>query len=438
MEQGNGEHKPKVRLNSFRVTNFRSFREAEIRVEQDITVIVGCNDAGKSTLLNALWLYGQVCESGFRVVASVLELADDAEYPTFVAEWLDEASGLTYEHTLVCHPRRQEERLAWAGGAVAWDPRQRRLQWGGDGCDAKGIRRLASLGSVPATTWQTDTDVPESIVDRVTTVRSFQTPLPYLFEPSRLALGVPLDIDSVSRNGAGWVMLLQDVVNRRDDSLEKLEKTLGGPDLFPFFRRVGVVEQRYEVTKKLVGMDEEAPGMPTAWTQDDERFLLWSAQRQSERQLRFEVDVHGGGLFPNRTWVPASAMSSGLLLALAYFTVAMAAPEGSLLALEEPENGLNQVVTSQMMEKFLELVRERRHQLLMTTHNGFWLDYVGPQAVRVVTRDEYGSHVFADPDNFERIRDEGLYLSEVMNLGGPEQLLKKRRGGGDEQVAAGR
>ncbi len=127
-------------------------------------------------------------------------------------------------------------------------------------------------------------------------------------------------------------------------------------------------------------------------------------------------------------WVPAYAVSSGILLTLAYLTVAMASPEGSLLALEEPENGLNRVVTERMMELFLETVRERGHQLLMTTHNEFWLDLVGPASVRVLTRDEHGTRINADPANLQRIIDEDLYLSEVMALGGPEGLLDPRRG----------
>jgi len=130
----------------------------------------------------------------------------------------------------------------------------------------------------------------------------------------------------------------------------------------------------------------------------------------------------------------AKKASSGLLLALAHLSLVYANPEGSLLLLEEPENGLNETIMLAMMRSFLDAVRSRDQQLIMTTHHAWWLDLVPHDSLRVVTRDEDGGHVEAPlPGEIRRIVEEkNLYPSEVMSMGGPESLLaigrKKPRG----------
>ncbi len=418
----------RFRLASFEVRNFRTFVDETLSVESDATVIVGRNDTGKSSLLEALWLYGQIVAQGFRTVAKTAELADSVPPTEFVATWVSTTDSETYRHEMLCDPKRPQERLSWREHEYSWIPTERKLVASGSAFSPvrTGIGRYASLGSVSLADWLADSDVPPPTANHLSAVQGFRTPRPQLFEPTQLATSVPLEFEGLYPGGAGWAGMLQDVINRRDDSLEHLERRMR--ELFPFFRRVTVVEERYEVTKKVVGLEQGASDTSGFDRTDERQFLERYARHESMRRVVFEVQPPDGrGAEP--VWIPASQASSGLLLCLAYMTVALSSPPGSLLALEEPENGLNPTIATRMMESFLDLVRERDQQLIMTTHNPFWLDLVGPSRVRVVVRDEDGSHIRYDPGNFERIRDEGFYLSEIVNLGGPEQLLEKRRGG---------
>lgn len=415
-----------MRLESLRVRDFRCFSDATVTLEPDFTVFVGRNDVGKSALLDALDLYGRVGRQGFRAITEDVHIEAAPTKPELTAVWQCLRSGHRFEHTIKCDPKLPKETLRWEDGTCEWNAKSRVLRCNDEEHDARGVRRLDSLATVTRSDWQAETDVPDHLIDTLVLTKLFLTPQPYLFEPSRLALGVPLHIDTVFRNGAGWVILLQDIINRRDGSLDLLESTMHG--LFPHFGRVTVVEERYEVTRKVTGVYDEAIRAGEAGLPVQDEFLESYAKSRSERLLRFEVSCpqvrkHIAGC----RWVSAETMSSGLLLAMAYLTVALSSHEGSILALEEPENGLNQVITLDMMKRFLAIVKARHHQLLMTTHNGYWLDLAGPDRVRVITRDDNGSHIKADPRNFQRIRDEGLYLSEVMGLGGPEQLLVPRR-----------
>lgn len=417
-------------LQRFEVRDFRSLVSATVDLQPGVTVFVGRNDQGKSSLLDALSIYGSLnSEALARLSSRDPDLYEAALGAVFTATWHDRDSGRTYEHEITCDAKEPRERLSWFDNECQWESRGRKLICNGVAYSAKGVRRYSPLGALQLADWQTETEVPDEISEGLAAVGRFTAPTPYLFEPSRLALGVPLHVETVYRSGAGWVILLQALINRRDGSLEELEKNITA--LFPFFSKVFVVEERWEVQRTIVGLPGEGSHVDRQTSSYDRFDLAALAENQSERRLRFEVrSPRRDRLIEGHEVVPASAMSSGLLLALAYFAVAIGNPVGSLLALEEPENGLNSMIALDMMERFLDVVSKREHQLLMTTHNAFWLDLVPEDAIRVVTRDEDGTHIHADPETARRIREEGLYLSEVMSLGGPEELLAKRRGNG--------
>ncbi|MBM3956968.1 MAG: AAA family ATPase [Gemmatimonadetes bacterium] len=422
----NREPPERMCLERFHVKHFRSLRDVEVMFEPDITVLIGRNDTGKTSLLEALAWYGEIVANGFRGVAQ-LRLGPSDVPPRLRANWRDERTGRQFEHSVWCYPPSPEEHLLVGGRHWRWSPLERRVSsLRGKEHVARGLGRLASLGSISLADWRSLTEVPDKVAEALATAGRFRVPSPYLLEPSALSLAVRVDADRVGGNGAGWAILLQDIINRRDGTLEELEGHVRA--LFPFFRRATVVEERWLVSREVVALDERsgrsgASGpLPGAAARSPEETL-------AARQVQCEVAAPASKPGPEHVaWVSAEAMSSGVLLALAYLTVAMSSPPGSLLLLEEPENGLNRVITLRMMERFLEVVRQRQHQLIMTTHNEFWLDLVGPERIRVVTRDDAGTHVSADPDNMRALQEEGFMLSEAMALGGPERLIEKRRG----------
>jgi len=68
MNESAKSERKSVRLSSFDVQNFRLFQKAEFRLHPEVNVLVGLNDTGKSTLLEAMYLYGLVQRLGFRAV----------------------------------------------------------------------------------------------------------------------------------------------------------------------------------------------------------------------------------------------------------------------------------------------------------------------------------------------------------------------------------
>ena len=78
-----------------------------------------------------------------------------------------------------------------------------------------------------------------------------------------------------------------------------------------------------------------------------------------------------------------------------------------------------------MMREFLRVVQRRHRQLILTTHNAWWLDLVPAESIRVVTRDDEGAHIHKpDAARLRALREQmDVYPSEIVSAHGPEALL---------------
>lgn len=76
-----------------------------------------------------------------------------------------------------------------------------------------------------------------------------------------------------------------------------------------------------------------------------------------------------GLLAPSLVFVPAQLMSDGTLRALAIITAVETAPKGSLVLVEEFDNGLHPSRTNMLMDFCWRRAKEREIRVLATTHN---------------------------------------------------------------------
>jgi predicted ATPase len=383
----------RARLRSFEVRNFRVIKHERLIVHPDVTAIVGRNDVGKSTLLKAIELYGWVSEGGFRdLLLENDDIAGSGESATrFTAEW--EAAGKIFRHSLEFDTNAPVERLECEGAAWTWHPLKKRLETSSGTFTLSNGDTAMSLADVESKRWRIDAGVPRDLSSPLSVTRAFQTPIAYLFEPSALSRDAPVKTEYVARNGRGWAIWLQEILSRRNEDIGHLEEEIR--KLFPHFRSIQVKKQN-------------------------------ATRLRGEAMFQVVVTFSPSSEIPElRGTVHASSTSSGLLLALAHFALSYATPEGSLLLIEEPENGLNAKITFDMIKAFLRVIRERKQQLIFTTHNEWWLDLVEPESIRVLTRDSAGAHIHAPAK--ERIRrlleESDLHPSEIMSTFGPEGLL---------------
>src|SRR4051794_15566159 len=104
--------------------------------------------------------------------------------------------------------------------------------------------------------------------------------------------------------------------------------------------------------------------------------------REMVGRLRGEVMVQlhetfGGKAVPRE----AALLSDGTLRVLAVAAALFSIPEESVLVIEEIDNGVHPSRAESLLRRIESIARERRLQVLLTTHNPALLDALPPEAV---------------------------------------------------------
>ncbi len=128
--------------------------------------------------------------------------------------------------------------------------------------------------------------------------------------------------------------------------------------------------------------------------------------------------------------IPAGLASGGTLVTLAFLTLIHLPEPRKLLLIEEPENGLHPGRLKEVITILRRLVAARNDtQVIITTHSPLLLDFVEPNEVRVFLRNKNDDvEVFnvADvPDIGDRLKY--LMLGELIYNEGEEELVKEIR-----------
>jgi AAA15 family ATPase/GTPase len=99
---------------------------------------------------------------------------------------------------------------------------------------------------------------------------------------------------------------------------------------------------------------------------------------QKDAMLYCEEQWKGGA---EKLTVDARGMSDGTLRFIGILTALLTRPEGSLIVIEEIDNGLHPSRAGILLEMLNEIGGKRKIDILMTTHNPALLDELGPEMI---------------------------------------------------------
>lgn len=147
---------------------------------------------------------------------------------------------------------------------------------------------------------------------------------------------------------------------------------------------------------------------------------------QSAGQRCLEFTLAGNGKPP--TTIPAAQVSDGAVLMTAYLALAYGNAPHTLL-IEEPENGLH----PSQLQRVIVLLRKistgavgnQARQVILTTHSPILLNLVEPEEVRIFRRDEQGATQVTPMEkvpNIERLKKD-FAPGDIWNLFGEELML---------------
>jgi energy-coupling factor transporter ATP-binding protein EcfA2 len=187
------------------------------------------------------------------------------------------------------------------------------------------------------------------------------------FNPRRLAMPVGRDLQrrfQLEPSGFGLPILLEDIL-RTDFN--------GYTALLNRFRHV------FPQIKEIKFEPVEAPTFDPGGAQSQD------AKMTLGTELRFE--------FSNSpATIPASQVSDGILLVLAYLSILNLPDPPRVLLIEEPETGVYPRLLHDVLKILRDLIaKQSRTQVVMTTHSPDLLDMFGPEEVSLCKKESDGS-----------------------------------------------
>lgn len=385
-------------ITRFRVQNYKALRDVTLDLTP-IHLLIGPNDTGKTSILEA--------------IAALCRSVDHSAANTFTGlwegrslAWKSEPIPIGLTAKFVNGSESSEYRLHYEFGASGRNPRvvaEKLAPARGDMCDllrgdaVTGVyNRVHDAEIAPDRKWE----YAQSVHHALAGIHS------YRWVPSLLRLPVAPDSKRRFRmepSGFGLVLCLDDItghdVHRFLDVQERFKR------IFP----------NVESIKLLPEPAYRAPS--------DDPLQIPMLAKADGKGLYFEF-VGGGEL------VPASQVSDGLLLVLAYLAILHLPEPPRVLLVEEPENGIHPKRLQDVLTILRDLVKEQSHtQVILTTHSPYVVDLCEPKEVTLCKKEDDGSistHRLSDSKTVREQLDV-FTLGEIWTAEGDDALANDAR-----------
>ena len=365
------------------IQNFKCLKGVELRLSP-LHVLIGPNDSGKSSILEA-----------------VLALSRSADVPlseAFVGPWEGRELVWMGNDTPVCFDLNDNQYVL----AIQFPTAGR----------AASVRHERVFGKdVPSGNERTyvcfaaGDRLPGGRFDAMATNMYAQLSGAHFFRWIPKLLSLPSAPDPSRRfrmdpTGFGLAMCLDDILGWDRTQFERLETR---------FRRV------FSQVKSI-----KLQQSPAFRAKEDLRKLFPVLEPADGKMLFFEMEG-------NPNLVPASEVSDGILLVLAYLTVLYLPQPPHFLLVEEPENGIHPARLREILQILKDIVHEQnRTQVLMTTHSPYVLDLLKPEEVSLCSKDNTGAVKVTRLSNSPAVRKQidVFTLGEIWTGEGDEALAK--------------
>jgi predicted ATPase len=322
------------------IRNFKCLRDVSVDFDP-LTVLIGQNDSGKSSLLEAVHLLGQLTEKRAEEI--------------FVGP-------------------RHPSSLAWQR-----DPNAQ-IMWTLSGRCAEGPFTFASALSAEG----------KLVNDKFVAPQGTKPPAPEAFR-SGAGFAVREGVRRFPSYARAFVS--HDRLRLDPDALRRRAVTRPGLVLSPSGNNLAAVldalmtgPDRAAVTAMEAALHSAIPtlrGVSTPSAPDGQ---------PGEKTIAF---VLANDARPPVT-IPCELASDGAMLLTAFLTLAYSDTPDVLL-IEEPENGLHPSMLASVLALLRDMstgkVGNRPRQIILTSHSPLLLNYATPEEIRIVRRDDKGTHV---------------------------------------------
>lgn len=381
-------------ITRLKVKNFKALRDIDIALTP-IHVLIGPNDSGKTSILDALAALCRTVDHGLREAflgswtGTELVWAGQSHGLVDVAVDFD-SMDTSYRITVAFAARHRSAAV------------QEEVIQQGESQIKFGARPLQTCVRKQTT----NPHRREPHQDELLAIARLLGGIHYYrWNPQFLALPVAPDAQRRFRmesNGFGLALCLDEILSYDRDRFIQLENR---------FRQV------FPHIKSIKLQQESAYRAPV-----DDPALVTMLQKADGKGLYFEL-VNGGQL------VPAAQASDGTLLVLAYLAVLYLPKPPRLLLVEEPENGIHPKRLQDILKILRELIQEQSHtQIILTTHSPYVVDLFEPDEVTLCTKLDNGEVKTTRLSDSPTIRQQlhVFTLGEIWTSEGDENIADRK------------
>jgi predicted ATPase len=403
-------------MSRFGVKNYKCLGEIDIPL-MPIHVLIGENDAGKTSLLEAIAAFHASSEGALSNVFPEpwggRELVFHGSPEPRIELWgewsahegektASSLSVLRYGFAATFLPRETERKCETPSDWLDVDGQRKDLRPRREELQGTALFGFNQGHKIP------DVD-PRVLKDISSSLKPVHT---YAFDPKTMAIPAAIDLERKFRldaDGFGLATLLADILEYEAERFIHLNREFCG--FFKQFRRVRVESQQAFKRKPWKGSSEEAfkrnagrvKGSLTDWDMAPGKGVYF--------------ETHDGHS------VRAQQASDGVILFLGFLALAHMPNAPNLLLIEEPDNGIYPKRLGEVIKLLKELVTRtegvRFPQIIMSTHSPYLLSFFEPEEVTFLSRppDEPGGPVRARPlrdaPNIRERMADGFYLGEL-------------------------
>lgn len=358
-------------LSSIAIENFKSYRRAELELAP-LTVLIGANASGKSNAIEALRLLSWVAQG--RVLGDIrrdIQENDRAVRGSVMRLGFENAPAFS----LSCRTTHEEwdrysvtlRRTADDNLHVEWE------ELGGERQNVPLFKVVASRETtgniwVAYNNFARGGNKPEVVcADNMAVLSQFQSPARFGASHKRSAREIP-GVCNLYRNWLSNILFLDPRPREMRGYAYETDKSLAsdGANLSGVLH--GLCEDR-NMKAVLLEFVESLPEQNIA----DIAFV-----RTERGEVMVKLTETFGG---KNVAYDASLLSDGTLRVLAIAAAALSAPEGSLVVIEEIDNGVHPNRIGRMLKRLADLAEERGIRILMTSHNPALLDALPLDAI---------------------------------------------------------
>jgi predicted ATPase len=347
-------------ITRLRVKNFKALRDVEIDLTP-IHVLIGPNDSGKTSILDAI---AAICRSVDHDLTDAFlgswkgtELVWEGQPDLPVGIEVDFDSDVVLGYEIAVHFGAHDRQAD--GADFIRSPAKGRYPVGGERGET-GVKRKMELRRADG-----------SPMNEVGVIKDLLNEVQYYrWDPQFLALPVVPDTKRSFRmepNGFGLALCLDNILG--DDPRQFITLQERFTKVFPHITSVRLSPER-DAYRAAV----DDPNRITVLQKADGKGLYFKLRDTDQ-------------------WVPASQVSDGVLLVLAYLAI-LYLPQKKrprVLLVEEPENGVHPKRLRDVLGILRGLIQEQSHtQVVLTTHSPYALDLFKPEEVTLCTMQDNG------------------------------------------------